>query len=472
MLRDMNAGPVVEGRPFDVCIVGAGPAGITLAMALARHNKRVALCEAGGFDLTQESQSCYRGDVVGDPYFPLDAARLRYFGGTSGHWGGWCHSLDPVVFEAKGRASPLAHWPIKKRDLDPYLAPACVMVEVKPPAADRILSNQAGIRETFFSYSSTRFGSRYRKEIIDSRAIELFLNANLTKVRARDGRVDSCEFRSYSGNTVNISAQNVVFAMGGIENSRQLLWHNIQNSGKLFAPSLPVGRYWMEHPHYSLGEALVDFKRSRERRFMSLVAGEQLALGVLNCGLRLEPASHGRMKRLIKEMVCVAPELGERAAALADRNLLCGIKLRAAWEQEPVFGNHIALSPTKRDRFGVPLSMLYWRKGPLERKTIRSTVLQYNKYLNLRRFGRLKVDDWVVGRGDYPTDDELGGFHHMGGARMAESPVHGVVDRNCRVFGTKNLYVAGSAVFPAGGASNPTLTIVQLSLRMADHLAA
>ena len=60
--------------------------------------------------------------------------------------------------------------------------------------------------------------------------------------------------------------------------------------------------------------------------------------------------------------------------------------------------------------------------------------------------------------------------HHMGTTRMHESPRMGVTDANCRVHGLQNLYVAGSSLFPCAGHQNPTLTIVALALRLADHL--
>jgi len=88
----------------------------------------------------------------------------------------------------------------------------------------------------------------------------------------------------------------------------------------------------------------------------------------------------------------------------------------------------------------------------------------------MKNIGRVKLDDWVLGCSDYPKDDRIGGPHHMGGTRMASNPKNGIVDQNCKVFGQSNLYVAGSSVFPSVGHANPTLTIIQLSLRLADHL--
>jgi choline dehydrogenase-like flavoprotein len=95
---------------FDVCIIGSGPAGVTVATKLSRAGKKVALLEGGGESYDQASQDLYKGNIVGDKYYPLDVARLRYFGGTSNHWGGWCRPLGKEDFEAKGVFAKTA-WP-------------------------------------------------------------------------------------------------------------------------------------------------------------------------------------------------------------------------------------------------------------------------------------------------------------------------------------------------------------------------
>ena len=108
-------------RTFDVCVVGAGPAGITLARRLAGDGLDVALMEGGGLEPEPRSQALYEGELVGLPYYPLDAARLRYFGGTSNHWAGWCRALRPPDFEARPGV-PMSGWPISAADLAPYSA--------------------------------------------------------------------------------------------------------------------------------------------------------------------------------------------------------------------------------------------------------------------------------------------------------------------------------------------------------------
>ena len=90
--------PDKDHRGYDICIVGAGVAGITLALDLAARGRRVLLLEAGDIFLTDESQNIYIGENIGRPYFDLAASRLRYLGGTSNHWSGWCRPLDAWDF--------------------------------------------------------------------------------------------------------------------------------------------------------------------------------------------------------------------------------------------------------------------------------------------------------------------------------------------------------------------------------------
>ena len=189
----------------------------------------------------------------------------------------------------------------------------------------------------------------------------------------------------------------------------------------------------------------------------------------MNLHLWLEPTGYADTKKLLKDLLCVAPKIGRWAAALVEKNLVCGSVVVAVWEQEPLEENRIELSDTKRDRFGIPRTELHFRKSERDLFTLRETLLKLNEYLVDSNRGRLKLHDWVLGNASF-SDLPLGGNHHMGGTRMATNVSKGVVDSNCKVFGLENLSIAGSSVFPSGGHANPTLTIVQLSLRLAQHL--
>jgi choline dehydrogenase-like flavoprotein len=476
MLIDFNQlGVSSSPKSADVCVVGSGPAGMTLALELDRYGRSVILLEGGDVHMSLESQELYKGDVIGDHYVPLDAARLRYLGGTSGHWGGWSYPLTTYTFQEKPGFEN-AHWPIEKKDLDPFLERALAVLDIQPPANDVVLDSEFGIKEFSISLSRVKFGQKYRELLTSSKNITCVVNANLTGLKTDGHKVVAATVTNFAGKSANVKAKHFVLAMGGIENSRMLLWCNQQANGKLVDPRAPLGRYWMEHPGYSVGHALVDLNIPKTDyyiphlllRFTDAIIKK---LSMLECSIVLEKIPTEGTKGLLIDLACVAPRIGEWAASLAGKNIVCGAKLIVGWEQEPVWNNRVKLSETKRDRFGIPTVELYWKKTDRDRATLQKALTHFNDYLMARNRGRIKLEDWVFGKDDYPVRGDDGvSYHHMGGTRMAASPEKGVVDSNCRVFGQDNLYVAGSSVFPSGGETNPTMTIVQLSLRLAEHL--
>jgi choline dehydrogenase-like flavoprotein len=149
---------------------------------------------------------------------------------------------------------------------------------------------------------------------------------------------------------------------------------------------------------------------------------------------------------------------------------ICAVELRAQSEQEPAAENRIELGE-ETDALGIPRVNLYWRRTAMDLHTIRATARLFAEYLAETDVGRARLNQWLLEDGGPETMPKTNhGRHHMGGTRMAHTPAEGIVDRNCKVFGQENLYIAGSSVFPTGGYCNPTLSIVQLALRLGDHL--
>ena len=99
MLRDLRQAAATDAYEYDLCIVGAGAAGIVLAMEFAGTRTRVCLLESGGLDFDPDTQDLYRGEVIGLQYADLDVSRLRYFGGTTNHWAGYCAPFADYAFE-------------------------------------------------------------------------------------------------------------------------------------------------------------------------------------------------------------------------------------------------------------------------------------------------------------------------------------------------------------------------------------
>jgi choline dehydrogenase-like flavoprotein len=454
-----------------VCIIGSGPAGISLALQLEKHKIPCLIVEAGGLNYSPESQDAYKGQTIGDKYIGLDLARLRYFGGTSGHWEGWCRPLDAVDFEARVGIKN-SGWPIKKKDLDPYSKETESILEIESFPEDIPVNDD--LKEVFFNFSPpVRFGDKYQQHIKKSSLIRLLINSPLKDIVPINGKISHINLHSKNKDVQKVSAKHFVLCTGGIENSRILLWSNQLHNGGVVPDAQALGNYWMEHPAYGVADTvLFSFTKMRKKGGMRFYAPSEDYLrkhNIGNFGLRLL-SGENLVKALIKDGICIAPKLFEPLARKVSSELVCNAALRLTWEQIPVSTNRIELNDEK-DATGMPRVNLFWEKQDQDRLSAETAVKLFGTYLAKQDIGRVKVISWLADGKAYPDDDEILSFHHMGGTRMASTPKEGVVDANCKVFGVENLFIGGSSVFPTGGHTNPTYTIVQLALRLGDHIA-
>ena len=262
-----------DNKNFDVVVVGAGAAGITITRELARLGHHVALVEAGDYELSEWSQEIYKARSIGDPYFDLDVARLRFFGGTTNHWTGYCRTFEVEDFERDYLGEEFK-WPIKNNELKPYLKTACNILEISDVFNDKIIT-QSDIESFDIKFSPpVRFRNKYYNEIVNNPKIHLFLNANLTDVLLADNRVTEIKINSYTNVAVNIKAKKYIFAMGGIENSRYLLYFYKKYRNNFISNDFALGKYWMEYPHFTLGEAIINEKKV-DGKFYSISANTQ-----------------------------------------------------------------------------------------------------------------------------------------------------------------------------------------------------
>lgn len=499
MFRDGRA--VDDGTELesDVCVIGAGAAGITLGHALAGTGLTVLVLESGGLRADLETQSLYTGLVIGHPYFGLDECRLRFFGGTTNHWNGWCRPYDEIDL-AERKWVPNSGWPLSRAELDPYYArahPLCGLgpydytvatwsrvMRARPlPLGDRRLT------DIVYQFSPpTRFGQTYREELRRASNVTVLLYTNAVRLEAAlgGGRVTRVRAATLTGTRFSVRARRFVLAAGGIENARLLLASaNVERAGLGNRRDL-VGRYFADHPHAPVALLLLPsrprltaFYDRHERLRGATVRG---ALAVSNAYARSEKllrfsgtldlveddpyvdrqSSHEkRAERLGRDVGAVARDV---QGVSTEGQRLFSFYMRA--EQAPNPDSRVTLDDGV-DQLGMPRVRLDWRLSELDRRTVVRAVEVLGAAVGARGLGR------VYSR---PAAEEsfwpavTGGNHHLGTARMHRDPNRGVVDERCRVHGIGNLYVAGSAVFPTTGFANPTLTIVALALRLADDL--
>jgi choline dehydrogenase-like flavoprotein len=485
----------------------------------------VVVVESGGLQFDADTQSLYRGQNVGLRYFPLETARLRYFGGTTNHWGGMCRPFEDEDF-ARQAWLPHSGWPLAKRAIDPYYARALPIVQLRenawspddwaeadkpalPFATDRLVNRihqRAGYDEV-----RVRFGEVYREALTRATNVVACLHGNAVRIETdRVGRtVTRIHFGCLGGNRFSVQARFFVLATGAIENARLLLLSTERHPAGLGNDHDLVGRFFADHPQFLAGIVrLTDpgtplgLYRPHRARNSSLSASAELAervrrdeaLGRVWLDFRTTRDEHrARTARRVASLRYIVSRL--RAGAIPDdfgrhlANIAADLGARAlgsreavaAHDEEPI--DHIRLTavlapapnPDSRvtlgselDQLGQRRVTLDWRLSPIDKRSVRRTVEVLAMELGRTGLGRVQT---VVDASETTWPDDLvGSGHQIGTTRMSDDPKQGVVDANCRVHGISNLFIAGSAVFPTAGSGTPTLLIVALALRLADHL--
>lgn len=483
MHTDLDAGSAAVARaPFDVCVFGTGPAGLTVALELAKAGKRIALIEAGSFDYTEESQKLYEGTETGlNTWNALRIKRLRYFGGTSGHWSGRCGLLDEIDFAADTYHG-LSGWPITRKAVLEHLAQAVEILDLGSQSlATRPL--KTGVGSTFAHSSAafsppTRFGQKYRRQVVESPSIQLVTRANLVELRLAGGNasVDHAILKDYKGQASKVSANRYVLALGALENPRLLLNCDRQLRGGIGNHSGYVGRCFMEHLNVQIGRFVVrdksyfSEKQSELAPVRDLLESRRIGNGVLAANPSFVPVEYGRLRhfrRMLRDGACEYETMRDYARKFGDFNCEGEGVISSLLEQCPSPDSRISLT-SDIDALGLRKADLHWAINDTDRRTIRTLGMELAKELARLDAARVQLSDFMVDQSQpIPVAAHA---HHMGTTRMARDPRDGVVDEHCRVHGMDNLYVAGSSVFPVGGGTNPTLTIVLLALRLGKHL--
>jgi choline dehydrogenase-like flavoprotein len=250
----------------DLCVIGAGPAGIAIAQAFLGTSTTICLIEGGGLTGEDRSQSLYDGASTGSTPFDAGTSRMRVFGGSCTLWGGGCIPLADSDLEARDWV-PDSGWPLRYADLAPWYQKARDFCQIESghefgpgtfhgptPRAPLDLDTEAMVN-FIFARSPITFGEAYRDTLAHAANITVLLHANVMELRATDnaGAVTDATIGSVDGRRGRVRARHYVLAAGGIENARILLLSDSVAPNGLGNDHDLVGRYFMDHPRGSIG---------------------------------------------------------------------------------------------------------------------------------------------------------------------------------------------------------------------------
>lgn len=523
-----------------VCIIGAGPAGLTIAREFANQNFQITLLESGGFEFDPEIQTLSEGTAIGDPYSVISNTRLRQFGGTSHTWEGQngykqygfrCLPLDEIDFEQRDWL-PYSGWSFTKSDLDPFYERAHQVCQIgsytyKVEEWEDRRAKQLPFKSDRIGTSMSQYGLRYPfteeypQQIKQTLNITTIIYATVVEIVTDDSNqtVTRLRIAASKDKQVWLSAKIFILATGGFENARLLLASNQQQASGLGNQNDVVGRYFMDRPilrcslipynHKLLEQtALYDIYRTKGVPVMARVRlSEDLMRRehLLNNGAQLFPRPQERQRKATLAVRSLASAIRDRQSlpnitknlvtALSGTDYLVAAGFWAAirkipsfrrgdWsylpyeklrfskfevfyqiEQAPDPNNRVTLG-AERDFLGQNMVEVHWKLNPIDIQNAVRVQEIWAEEFDKAGLGKLqfakKREDWKF--------ENLAMHHHIGSTRINNDPKQGVVDANCKVHGISNLFIAGSSVFPTAGYSNPTLTIIALSLRLADHI--
>jgi choline dehydrogenase-like flavoprotein len=514
-----------ENLLCDVCIIGTGPAGMTIARELSDTPLRVTVLESGGADRDERVDALDLIESVGWPRVENQwLVRNRMVGGSSNTWTGRCAPFDAIDMQSRDWVRD-SGWPFEIEDMTPYVDRSAKYLGLGlgngitddriweiaghpqlnvGPDPDKLLPMFWQFsRDPMNQYDRARFG-RLAPGL--GANVNLVTNATVLRINVTESAsaVESVEFAAVDGRRWSLPAHTVVLCAGGIENARLLLAsNNVAAHGVGNAKDL-VGRYLMDHPRITVARfplkkakaVLSQFASFKSRNDssatfqpgMRLSPAIQRSEHLLNCAawiderlapddpwdslirfLRREPGARPDLRAMLANSGLVIYGLKEHFVShRALPRKLSEVTVEAMCEQLPNPDSRVTLAD-RRDRLGMPISRIDWRTSDEEARAMRRVA-----ELMVEQFSRMGIESpvlegWVRDGAMFPeTLRDVA--HPAGTTRMADDPSHGVVDAQCQVHNVDGLFVGGSSVFPTAGQSNPTQMIVALALRLADTL--
>lgn len=514
-LEEVSPGTEFES---DVCVIGAGVAGLLLSRKLAGYGFRVHLLEAGGKKLEERSQDLYKSEMRGVFHQGATEGRFRTFGGASTRWGGQLLSYPDEVFQKRELFGHIG-WPISEADIRAYYPEIFKIMGVNDlPFTDDFLerfktrddlqSPDVRVRFSKFApFTKRNLAKTIGRECLASDLITVFFHANALSVDLdqETARIQTVTCKDYQGGVYRFKARDYVICTGTIESSRLLLSStsahpcgvgNLTDQvGRYFHDHVTVGAMWLGgpskaifakyfSPYYvkntlhspkleatpslqkklNLPEVMAHFfiHESDDNEFALL----RQTLVDLQRG-KLAMKTVRQLPLLLSGVAQMALSLKVRGRRIVSSQ--ANISLNIETEQKPRPDSRIQISP-RMNSVGIPETIVDWKISDEEGEAMRRYAGAVDAYLKSLGMSHL---DWKPG----PQDDAktwvqagIDILHPMGGTRMGTSQENSVVDKDLRVHGVTNLYIASCSVFPTGGSSNPTFTMMALACRLADLL--
>ena len=485
--------PLDASDPYDVCIIGSGPAGIILAKSLVRNGVRTLMLESG-YGLIQWltdkrfKRNLADFEVSGDANYPVENTRGMLLGGTSNFWTGRCERLHPFDFDIHPYTPKNNPWPITYHDLEPYYELAektlCVRCGERSsyapprrtpfplsPKTDisylKNIFNKIGVVVDDSPTATPRkiprffwFQNEVLPRFLKSPHFTLITGATVTRlINGNQKNIIGAVVRNFNGNKKIARAKKYVVACGGIATPRLLLLSKSEQYPNGIGNQYDrVGRGFNEHPAVNFygqlphqGDSRVlSNKIGRSHQFYNTFWKEGLGT-VLPVFRQSWVLPHHNMPMTLAN-------LPRNTMAILRRFRKATVYIGVVIEMKILDSNRVVLSKTKRDVFGDPLARLIMNFSEEDLRLLdRSRALTKKWY---RQLGATDVHEAQI----------TFSRHHCGTCRMGDNPKTSVVDKDLKVHGTKNLYLGGSEVFVTGGSMQPVLTITALAYRLGEHL--
>ena len=491
--RTLDEGATLEA---DVCIAGAGAAGMTIAMDLRGSGLSVVLLESGGVERDEATQALSEGRMTGIDTWDLRRMRIRSLGGTTGHWNGWCRPLMPQDFERRDYI-PDSGWPLKylgSRALVPQGVPdardrgvrvgrgRAIGADVEAPAAG-LVEHRAAVLPVQPADPLQHVSTVPVLERAEDVRVVTFANLVDIRLDQTRGRVEAFACRTLEGTTFRVQ-RRALRARVGWRRERPCAPGVADRSS---ARAWPTATTWSAVTSWSIRTTTARSAWCMRRRSTCRSTGAATRTGNEPTGRpcrcwahsRSPPRSRGaRSCSISRPRSCrrrgpdapktesdALPAATAQALVTRGRGEFQATQLTVRCEQSPLRDSRITLTD-EVDALGMPRVALDWRIAPEDDVQMRRAMVVLGRELGAAGLARL----WVPGDASRFVWRQDPGGHHMGATRMGKDPAVSVVDATSRTHEVRNLYVTGGSVFTTGGDSNPTLTIVALAHRLADTL--